>query len=58
MVEDFWDVHFSCVMVESRAVDSNMDGFCGFSGKLFAILVYYVEVEDVGSRVVVGKAVF
>ena len=48
MVEDFWDVHFFCVLVEGRVVDSNMDGF---SDNLFAVLVYYLEVRDVGSGV-------
>ena len=27
VVEDFWDVYFNCVTVESRVVDSNMNGF-------------------------------
>ena len=53
--EDLWDVHFSCVMVEGRVVDSNMNGF---SSNLFAILVYYLEVGDVGWVVVVGNSVF
>ena len=48
VVEDFWDVNFSCVMVEGGVVDSNMNGFSSFSGNLFAILVYYLEVADVG----------
>ena len=34
-------------MVEGKVVDSNMDSFSRFSGNLCAILVYYVEVEDV-----------
>ena len=55
MVEDFWDVHFSSVMVEGMIVNSNMNGF---SDILFVVLVYYPEVGDVGSRVVVGNAVF
>ena len=42
-------------MVEGRAVNSNMDGF---SGNLFAVLVCYLEVGDVGSGVVVRNAVF
>ena len=50
-LEDFWDVHFSCVMVEGSAV-SNMDGF---SDNFFAVLVCYLEVGDVGLGVVVGK---
>ena len=40
VVKDFWDVHCSCVSVESRVVDSVMNGFSCFSGDLFAILVY------------------
>ena len=58
VVEDFLDVHFSCVMVGGRVVDSNMNGFTIFSGNLFAVLVYYLEMGDVGSRVVVGNALF
>ena len=42
-------------MVEGKVVDSNMDGL---SGSLFAILVYYPEVEDLGLEVVVGNAVY
>ena len=49
MVEDFLDVHFFCVTVEGRVVDSNMNGFSNFSGNLFAVLVYYLEVGDVVS---------
>ena len=49
MVEDFWNVHFSCVTVEGSVVESDMNGFPSFSGDLFAILVYYVEVGDVSS---------
>ena len=48
-VEDFWDVHFSVF------VDSNMDGS---SGNLFAVLVYYLKVGDVGLGVIVGNMVF
>ena len=48
VVEDFWDVYLSCVMVEHRVVDSNMDGFSNFSGNLFPVLVYYFEVGSVG----------
>ena len=57
-VEDFWDVHFSCVKVEGRGVNSNVDCFSSFSGNVFAVLVYYLEVEDVGSGMVVGNAGF
>ena len=35
-----------------------MDAFSSFSGNLFAILVYYLEVEDVDLGMVVGNAVF
>ena len=58
VVEDFWDVHFSCVMVEGTCIDSNMDSFSSFSGTLFAVLVYYLKVGNVGFGVVVGNAVF
>ena len=54
-VEDFLDIHFSCMIVEGRVVDSNMDGF---SGNVFAILVYYLEVGDAGMGVIVGNAVY
>ena len=47
VVEDFWDVHFSCVTVEGRVVDSNMNGFSCFTGSVFAALIYYLEVGDV-----------
>ena len=57
-VEDFLAVHFSCVTVVGRVVDSNMNGFCRCSGNLFAILIYYVEVGDVGLGVVVENTVF
>ena len=45
-------------MVEGRVVDSNMDNFSSFSGNLFAVYVYYLEVGDVGLGVVVRKDVF
>ena len=45
-------------MFQGRCVDSNMNGFSSFSDNLFAILVYYLEVGDVGSGLVVGNAVF
>ena len=35
-----------------------MDGFCIYSGTLFAVLVYYLEVRDIGSWMAVGNAVF
>ena len=34
-----------------------MDGFSSSSGNLLAVLVYYLEVGDVGSGVVDGNAV-
>ena len=58
LLEDFWDVHFSCVMVQGRVADSNMNGFSSFFGNLFSVLVYYLEVRDVGSGLVVGNAPF
>ena len=45
--EESSDVHFSHFTVEDRVFDSNMDGFSSLSGKLFAVLVYYHEVENV-----------
>ena len=45
LVEDFWDVRFSCVTVEGSLVGSNIDVlYCN----LFPVLVCYLEVEDVG----------
>ena len=35
-----------------------MNGFSSFSGNLFAVFVYYLEVGDVGSGVVVRNAMF
>ena len=58
LVEDFWDVHFACVTVENRVADSNMNGFSSFSGTLFAVFVYYVEVGGVCSVVFVGHVVY
>ena len=55
VVEDFRDVHFSCVTVDSRVADSDTNGF---SNNLFAILVYYLLVGDVGLEMVVRNAVF
>ena len=40
------------------AFDSYMDGFSSFSGNLFAVLVYSLEVGDIGSGIVVGNAVY
>ena len=49
---------FFYVVVEGRFVDFNIDGFSCFSGNMFAVLIYYLEVEDVGLRMVVENAVF
>ena len=38
-------------------MNSNIDTFSSFYGNLFAVLVYHLEVADVGFRVVVGNAV-
>ena len=57
VIKDFLDVSFSCVIVDGRVVYSNMNGSSSFYGNLFAILVYYLEVGDVGSGVVVGNSV-
>ena len=52
MVEDFWDVHFSSIIVEDRVIDSNMDGF---PGNFFVVLFCYLKVGDVGSEVIAGN---
>ena len=39
-------------------VDSDMDGFCTFSGNLFAVLTYYLKVGDVCLGMVVGNVMF
>ena len=52
-VEDFWNVHFSSVMIEYQAVDADVDGFPGFSSNMFALLIYYFEVGDVGIWLVI-----
>ena len=44
-------------MVESRIVNSYMDGFFNLSSYLFAVFVYYLK-QDIGLGVVVGNAVF
>ena len=54
-MEDFWDVYFSCVVVESMFVYSKMDGFSGY---LFALLVYYLEVGDICLVMLVGNAMY
>ena len=56
VVEDFSHVHFSCVMVEGRTVDSN-EWLSSFAGNFFVILVYYLEVGDVGLGAVVRNVV-
>ena len=48
VVEDFWYVDFFCAMVEGMVLDSNMNDFSSSSGKLFAILIFYLEVGNVG----------
>ena len=35
-----------------------MDGFTSFTGNLFSLLVYSLEMGDVGSLVIVGNAVY
>ena len=55
VVEYFWEVHIFHVTVKGSVVDSNMDDF---SGNMFAVLVYYHEVGDIGLGVVAGNAVF
>ena len=50
-------VHFCCVAVEGMVVDSNMNGFSSFSGNLFTILVYYLEVGDIDSGMGAGHTV-
>ena len=54
VVEDFWDVCFSHVAIESRINNSNKNCFSSFSGNFFAVLGYYFEMGDVGSGIVVG----
>ena len=57
VVKDFQDVHFSHVLVEGRIVNSDMDGFSSFPGDLFAVLIYYFEMEDAGSWMIIGYTV-
>ena len=40
-------------MIECCIVGCDVDSIPGFSGKLFAVSIYYFEVGDVGTRVVV-----
>ena len=42
-VEDFWNVHFSCVMVKGRVVGSNIDSCSIFSGSVPVVLVFYID---------------
>ena len=58
VVEDFWDIHFSHVIIEGMVVNSNTNDFSSFPGTLFTVLIYYHEVEDVASGLVVGNATF
>ena len=55
VVEDLGDVHFSFVTIEGKVVNSNMNDFSSFSGNLFSILFYYLEVGDVGLGMVAGN---
>ena len=48
-----WMYIFSYVVIQHWVVDPNVDGFPGFSGKLFSTLVHYFEVGDVSMVVVV-----
>ena len=57
VVEDFQDVHFSCVAAEGRIVDSNMNGFSSFPGNMFGIMIFYFDMGDVGSGMIVGHTV-
>ena len=45
-------------MVDGRVGDLNMDSFSSFTGILSAALVYYLQVGDYGSGMVVGNVVF
>ena len=54
VAEDSWDLHFAHVVVDGRIINSYRNGF---SGKLFTILAYYLEVGDVGSGMALGHAV-
>ena len=39
-------------------VDSNMNCFSNYTGNLLAVLVYYLEVRDVGYGVIAGNDMF
>ena len=36
-------------------MDPAVDGFLSFSGKVFAVLIYYLEMRDVDTGVVVDS---
>ena len=57
VAENFWDVHFFHGAVGGRIVNSNMDGFSRFPGNLFAVLIYYFEMGDVGFGMIAGYTV-
>ena len=42
----FWDVHFSCITVEGRVVDSNMNGFSSFLATCLLSCLYYKYLVD------------
>ena len=48
---------FFCIAVEDSIINSHMNGFSRFPSNLFAILVYYSEVEYVCIGMVVGHTV-
>ena len=48
---------FLSLTAEANIADSNMDVFSSFSGNLFTVLVYYLGVDDIGSRMAGGNAV-
>ena len=50
VVEDFLNVQFSCDTIEHWVIDPDVDSF---SGKLFAVLIYYFEMGYVGMGLVV-----
>ena len=53
-VEDFWDIHFSCVTVDCQVGGPVVDVFPGFSGAIFAVLIYYFAVGNIGRGTDVG----
>ena len=44
---------FSHIAVEGKIVNSNMNDFFSFPGYLFALLMHYFEMGDVGFGVIV-----